>query len=212
MAQVPVLANRASLLVDLGDAQSFANEKSLGLKRIFGFTVTNASTYMQKVILNPSYTPSSPDRIIADGPINYIGHPSGGSDLTAASINQKSISDILAFLAQTPTRVLWMKVETNLTNQLSQQILITPKSIFSNPETETIDLGAFKDPKNPNDKLVNAYHPNLQFDSKTEVSVNIPAAVGGVATATTFTFYCGGTFDDGMVLYKAAMQANSGSF
>lgn len=195
-------ANRASLLVDLGEAMSFANEKQLALSRTFGFTINNSGGSAQKVLLNDSDLTTTADkqRLVTDGLIVYTG---GANDLRADSINDVKIADILKRVKSTPIRALWMKVDTNNIAQLSQQLKIVPKSIFNTPETQSIDLGAYKDPKNPNDKLVNVPLPNtFQFDPETEIYLSVPGN-----TITTFTFYCGGIFSPSEILYKSAIQA-----
>lgn len=195
-------SQKGSLLVDLGDAGSFQNEASLATKRVFGFTIANTNAAVQKVILTPSYVPSNANRVIRTGAIPYAG---GAVDLNANSVNDKTIEEILAFIGQHPTRINFIQVESSDAAQISQQMTITPKSIFSNPETETINLNSFKSPSYPNDKMVIVKKSNFQLDIDTEIAINIPAGA-----TTTITFYCGGVWNSAETLWKLGVAAGMG--
>jgi hypothetical protein len=192
---------RDNLLVDLGDVGSFANEKALITKRIFGFTITNTSAAAQKVILTPSYAPSDENRVIRTG---HIPYSAGAIDLNANSVNDKTIEEILAFVAKHPTRILNLQIESTDASQLSQQLVIQQKSIFSTPESEQLTLASFKSPNFLNDKMVIVSKSNFQLDVDTEISVIIPAGA-----STTFTFYAGGVFNDAELLYKLGVLAQN---
>jgi hypothetical protein len=191
---------KGSLLVDLGDAGNFANEAQLATKRIFGFSITNGSGAAKTVLLFPSYIPSVAANVVRDGAIPYTG---GATDLTAASTNTKTVAEILAFIAAHPTRIQYMQVESNLASQLTQQLLISQKSIFNNPETEVINLASFKSPTDLNDKMVIVKKDHFQADIDTEMSISIPDGA-----TTTFTFYCGGVWNECETLYKLGVSAN----
>ena len=191
---------RDNLLVDLGDAGSFANEKALITKRIFGFTVTNTNAAAQKVILTPSYSPSNANRVIRTGHIPYNG--GAEADLNANSVNDKTIEEILSFIAKHPTRIQNLQIESTDASQLSQQLVIQQKSIFSTPESEQLTLASFKSPNFLNDKMVIVSKSNFQLDIDTEISVIIPPGA-----STTFTFYAGGVFNEAELLYKLGVLA-----
>lgn len=192
---------KPSLLADLGDAQTFANEKALATERMFGFSVTNADAASQKIIITPSYDVSDSLRVIREGVIPYA---SGETNLTAAATGAKSIAHFLAFIAKHPTRVLYLQIDTTDTNQLNQSITIQQKSLFGDPQPKVLSLSAFKNPSNPNAKLLNVNLNNWQLDGDEEVSVIIPAGA-----TTSFTFYFGASFNDGELLYKLGSAAQN---
>lgn len=202
-----VIMGMANLLLDFGDAKVIQNEAALANTRVFGFQIANSSGSNQKVFITPGYLNPVPDRVIRDGAIPFA---TNAVTLQCASTGDKTVKEFLAWIAQHPTRILWLQIESTHTQQLTQQLVIQTKNFLDGDAApEKLTIGSFKSPNYNNDKLLQVKKPNWQFDVDTETSVIVPG-VADTTVTSTFTFYFGGTFNQCELPWKlgnAAMAA-----
>lgn len=176
-----------------GSAVDFGSE--INLDKIFSFTITNAGAADQVVILNPSYYPTSPGRVIRTGAIPYT---SGATDLTAVG-SPTSIEEFLAFVKANPTCIVKMQIKSNNAAQLSRALIMLKKTPFKAADSDRINIGSFTNEYANNDKLASITR-ETQFDDQVEVQLEIPKLTGGVPTETTITFYCGASLNSANAL------------
>jgi hypothetical protein len=169
-------------------AADFGSE--INLDKVFAFTITNASAAVQNVLLTPSYSPSTLARVIKTGVIAYTG---GATDLTAAG-SPTTVEEFLAFIFANPTSVVKTMIKSNNSDQLAKALIFSKKSPFKLPESDRINIASFVSEFASNDKLATIKR-EYQLDNQTELSLEIPPAVGGVSTVTTITFYCGASLN-----------------
>jgi hypothetical protein len=182
------------------NAADFGSE--LNLDKVFSFAITNASDEAQVVLLNPSYAPSTAARVIKTGVIAYAG---GATDLTAQG-SPTTIEEFLAYVKANPTVVVKTQIKSNNADQLAKALIFSRKSPFKAPDSDRINLASFLSEFASNDKLV-AVKREYQLDDQTELSLEIPPAVGAVATTTTITFYCGASLNTANALANKKAQA-----
>lgn len=199
--QVPAYTGKGDAFLDFkGNAADFGSE--INLDKVFAFTITNASANAQIVLLNPSYYPSVLARVIKTGAIAYAG---GATDLTAAG-SPNSIEEFLSFIKANPTVIVKTQIKSNNASQLDRALVFSKKSPFKLPDSDRINLASFLSEFASNDKLATVKR-EYQLDDQTELSLEIPPAVGGVPTTTTITFYCGASLNTANALANKKAQA-----
>lgn len=149
--------------------------------------ITNGSSNEQLVLLNPSFAPSSPLRVVKDGNIAY---QLGAADLSG-NVNINTVAEALAYLAANPTEVLSVRITSNNADQFSRAFKLI-KRVFGKPPVETIinfKQSAFQT------KDIIFVTEEFQLDANTELSVIIsPRVAEGTDTVTTFEFNYGASF------------------
>jgi hypothetical protein len=183
-----------------GNAADFGSEANFD--KVFQITITNASVTDLTVLLNPSYKPTLPLSVVADGNIAYA---SGKTDLSGAG-SPNTIAELHAFIRLNPSTVVKTVVKSNNANQLSQAFLISKKNPFATVNSERINLVSALSEFATNDKLATVKREFILSDQH-ELSTVVPAAVGGVSTVTTFTFYFGATLNSVVALAEKKCHA-----
>lgn len=193
------MANKDSVIVDLGSAGSFANEQSLATKRVIGLAFSNSTGVAQKVIINPAYFGSDATKVIRTGVI--------ATGLTCQCTKSgKSVEEMLAWFSRRPTHVLQMQVESDNTGQLNQVIVTQVKSLWGDEQEIDLNIASFKKAGNLNDKFLVVTQDDWFLDDETETSIMIPGVAEGTVN-TTITFYCGASMSLPLMLYKSLRQA-----
>lgn len=196
----PYTGKGDSFLDFKGNAADFGSE--ISLDKVFAFIITNASADAQVVLLNPSYSPSVLARVIKTGAIVYT---SGATDLTASG-SPTTVEEFLAFIKSNPTVVVKTMIKSNNADQLQRALIFSKKSPFKLPDSDRINVASFVSEYASNDKLATIKR-EYQLDDQTELSLEIPPAVGGVPTSTTITFYCGASLNTANALALKKAQA-----
>ena len=199
MANIIPIGGKDSLIVDLGDAGSFANEQALATSRVVGLEITNATGIAQKVIINPAYFGSDASKVIRDGAIIPL--------LTCrVTTGSKTVAEMLAWHSRRAVHILQVQVESNNTSQLNQVLTTQVRCLYGDEQQINLNIASFKKAGNLNDKFLVVSQDNLYFDDETEMSIIVPG-FGDSTVVSTFTFYCGAVLSTPVILYKALRQA-----
>ncbi len=191
--------------IDLGNATNFGNEAANMGERFFTVTIENNTTSDHEISLAPSYYTENA-KLLTDGTIG------GVTGLTASSGSEDvTIDQFVAATLHYPTRVLRTQIECDNSSQLSKTMTLAEKSVFGNKTPQKINLASYKNPANPNEKLITVTQ-QYQLDAETEVKLIVPKRIAeGTPTVTTITFFCGASYNADLALYRLAQAALSDS-
>lgn len=181
--------------VDFGGnlAASFMNEAKSG--RVFTIVITNANVTDEKVILFPSYAPSSANKM-KEGAFLSVG----GNAMNAAG-NPQSVDNLLAFHFNHPGRILGLKISSTDPTQLERNIKVIARSPYRDLESRTIFIANYVDPMQNRDKMAIVTEP-LPLDDQSEVQIDVVKS-----STLTLTLYVGAISNESKALEKKAGRA-----
>jgi hypothetical protein len=178
-------------------------------QRRFTVTLVNTFTSVKQALLSPSYSPSLPAGNAGGAPIADGAIVTVGADTLTASGSPKTIAELLKFIERNPARLIGMKITSNATDQLAQQVVVQRKSPFATLQDEFIDLASYTREEANNDKMVTVRGLNYQFDDQTEIRFPVAAGAAGTPTRTTITLYFGAVLNPASALNKKSAKAGN---
>lgn len=165
-------------MLDFEGETSFINEENSN--RNFTFTIDNtANNTDQTVLLNPSFQPSSPNKV-ADG--NFLSV--AGATLVGTGA-PGLINSLLAFVKENPSKVVMFKIESTHAEQIGKTMKLIGRSPFRTLETEDIPFSFYRNENTQQDKIVTVRRPFF-WDNQTEIQMVIAASA-----RTTISFIFG---------------------
>ncbi len=189
------------LLSFTGDIRSFAQELDKNLEKQFTVSLVNANASTRIPVLFAGYylgnATLAPGQMV-EGAFNDINAAAG---LTGATQEAKSIQELNLYLNASPTRLLAMKIQTTVANQLNQNLTYQRLNPFMVEPTTTIR------PKNwvnqdtfQNDQVT--FPVDVQLDQLAKLQLPI------VGSSTVYiTFYYGASLNIAYALEKKAARA-----
>lgn len=179
-------------------------------QRRFTITLINNFLVEKQALICPSYAPSLPAGNANGAPILDGAFITVGADTATASGSPKTIAELLAFISKNPTRLIGMKITSNVTDQLAKQVVVQRKSPFATLQDEFIDLASYTREEANNDKMVTVRGLNYQFDEQTEIRFPMAAGTGaGNPSRTTITLYFGAVLNTASGLNKKSARAGN---
>lgn len=121
-----------------GDIRSFAQELDKNLEKQFTVSVVNANAASRTAALFAGYLKGNatlqPGQLV-EGAFNDIN---GNAGLTGATVEAKSIEELLLFLNACPTRLLAMKIQSTVSTQINNNLTYQRLNPFVVEATKTI--------------------------------------------------------------------------
>jgi len=196
-------ANDPTIVIP-GQVKNFALEGHINQQ--FSFTITNVAGSARFVQLFAGYNTGNltarPGQL-TDGVFNDID---GDAGLSAASTQARvRIAEMQQFFKENPTRVVRMRIQTNVEAQLLNTIECGKLDIFRSIGSETIYPATFIDSNSFNKDIV-VFDTDLQIDDRSDIITTIAAN-----SITTYTLYCGATLDKSNELQVKAAAGKAGA-
>ena len=197
----------ASDLVDFDGDQPengamFAQEKASlqgGKKRIFQFTVTNATGVDKDFYLADGLDVGAVGTILANNPALV---PIGGVGVIGVAGKLKDLKFLRNFFRSNPTRVLGIKIASDVSLQIETNISIETQSPFHNAlKSRQIVLADYQNEHTFRDKVVTVPE-QFQLDDKTQVRMTVVAN-----SSMTVTLYMGAVLNPSKALHKMAAKS-----
>lgn len=184
-----------------GDIRSFAQELDKNLEKQFSVSVVNANAAARTAKLYAGYflgnSTLAPGQLV-EGAFNDTG---GNAGLTGATLEAKSIQELNLFLNACPTRLLAMKIQSNVAGQLNNNLTYQRNNPFKTEETITIRPKNFINQDTyQNDQVT--FPVDVQLDQLAQVAYPF------VGSSTNYvTLYFGASLNIMQALEKKASRA-----
>lgn len=179
-----------------GGATSFNSEKAAD--RPYTLVVQNTSNVPYTISMGGSIEPKPGALVVKQG--NF------GPDATpthlVASGGPKSYDILKEFCRRNPARIVLLKITTTQEAQLGANIVVSASTPWQTSASKSIPLARYTRPGDYNTKMAIIENFNQQFDSITDICIDIP----GNCT-TTFLFEFGAVYNTAKGLAKRAMVA-----
>lgn len=164
----------------------FAGQGLVGLKYTFEITNQGSLAVDQSIALFPGYYDAVAD--IKDPNGNAVTAILGEGSIIATADKEvvgkgitRSLKDFMAFHKHVPVVYREMRINTDNSEQLDEQIYVKNLSPYSNLETQSFTPATEKDPDANNDKAVvidlfKVLKSGLAFDNQTQITFVLKAA------------------------------------
>lgn len=184
-----------------GDIRSFAQELDENLEKQFTVSVVNANAAARTFLLQAGYllgnTTLAPGQLV-EGAFNDVN---GAAGLTGATLEQKSIQELMLFLNNCPTRLLAFKIQSSVANQVNNNLTYQRLNPFKQEETKTIRPKNFINQDTyQNDQVT--FPVDVQLDPLSKLTYNI------IGTSSNYvTLFFGASLNISQALEKKAARA-----
>jgi len=184
-----------------GSVQNFAQEGHENVQ--FTIEMVNANAATRTAILFPGYhhlnTTLAAGQMV-DGAFNDTG---GNAGLTASSLGEKTIRELLEYLKYVPSRWVAVKINSTLASQIQSDFTITNLNPFKTAESRHIRPKTFQNQNVNQDKIITV-PVNEQLDFETRVTYPF---VG--SSTTSLTFFFGARMNQAGALRKKARKGKA---
>jgi len=179
-----------------GTIQDFRQEGDINKR--FAFTLKNSAATPLTVRLFAGYDTLA-DGVMKDGAFNDV---TGAPGLTATANNPRSsILGFQGYVLRNPTRVVAMRLQTDITTQFEQEFSIGRLDPFQ--QTGSIQLNPSLNINSTtfNDKVVTMNTDGLQLDDRSDLLYTVDAGV-----TISIVLFCGASYESSQALaVKAAV-------
>ena len=194
-------ANDPSIQIP-GNVKNFAMEGYIGQQ--FTLTIRNTAAALRTVRLFAGYNTgdnAAASGQLADGDFNDTA---GNAGLTATSSDPESnIRGFQRYVKDNPTRVVHLRIQTTVAEQLQQAIKVRRLDPFNQKGATSIVPALVVGGNQFNDKI--AYlTTEIQLDDLSDILMNVVPT-----SSTTLTFFCGATLSRSQELEVKAAVAKS---